>query len=784
MKRENIDAGRSKRLARLAILLSFYIQFGLNNSYVLKAQNCMVYGYVKEKASNEPIIGAYVFTPTLEIGTTTNTQGFYSLSIKCGTSATIIFQSLGFQSDTLSLKITKDSFFNRVLDVFNLTTVEVSAEPLSSDLGHRQISIQELEHVPNLLGEPDPIKSISLLPGIASGPEGTVGLHVRGGSPDQNLFLLDGSTIYNNGHLFGFISVFSSGVIKTIDVYKGYFPSRYGGRLSSILDITMKDGNRKEVKKEGSFGLINSNFQIEGPLSNGKGSYILSGRAAHSGIMSLATLANYNRGEPWIFAGMYDFNGKLTYVFPNESKLSLSLYAGDDFWGSKVRENSGIGNSLLTWGNKTISLRYTRLWSKKLFGQSYLNYNQFTNNFQINQRFDKNLKLDSKLVNKALVEEWSFRQQLEWSYSAKGELSFGGRFTAHHFLPVFFKAMSETVEASQKSDDFYLISVAAFVSNDIQLERVGVKSGMNWSIYSIEGNVFQNLEPRIQLSYSFNKHFQWQASYSRMIQYIHLVTTGGAGLPYDFWLPAIPSAPPQQSDVFATGLQYSGSKATIQLEAFYKKFKNQVDLPSGNNLVVGNSKYFWAESLILNGEGKAYGLEFLLEKKIGKLTGWIGYTWSRSFRQFQQINQGESFPYNFDRPHDLELAFNYQFSKKWSVSSNFVYQTGRPISIPEALIKNIFGRNEIIYLKRNNSRVPDYNRLDVQFSKNFKTKKKNRDATLSFGLYNAYGRPNTQYLDLGGHVVSIKSKNDGVQYFVENYHFFRFIPSVNYKLKW
>ncbi len=294
------------------------------------AQSCLLHGYLSAQGSREPIIGAYVYAPGLNTGTSTNAQGYYALPLPCNEAVGLIFQSLGYRADSLQLTLQGDSLLNKALAVYSLTTVEVTAPPLSPKLGQKGLSMQQLENIPVLLGEPDPLKAISLLPGVAPGVEGTVGLYVRGGGADQNLFLLDGSTVYNNGHIFGFVSVFHPSAIKNIKLYKGYFPARYGGRLSSVMDIIMKDGNRTEPKREATLGAINSSLTLEGPVAKGKGAYLLSGRAAHSGMLSLFTLPSYPRGEPWLFAGMYDFNGKLSYFFPDNSKLSLSFYAGEE----------------------------------------------------------------------------------------------------------------------------------------------------------------------------------------------------------------------------------------------------------------------------------------------------------------------------------------------------------------------------------------------------------------------------------------------------------------------
>lgn len=772
---------RVRRRTACRLLAIFFVLFSAN---WLDAQYCTIYGYVKEKATNEPIVGAYIFISESNKGTTANTHGYYTLSVPCSKPIDLIFQSLGFQSDTINIDVSEDSLLNVELSIYSFTTIEVSAVQPGNDLGQKQLSVQKLENVPVLLGEPDPLKAISLLPGIASGMEGTVGLHVRGGSSDQNLFLLDGSTVYNNGHIFGFVSVFHPATIKNIDLYTGYFPSRYGGRLSSVFDFTVKDGNRNEVKREATLGLINSNLTVEGPFLKGRGAFLVSGRAAHSGLLSLATLPAYQKGEPWLFAGMYDFNGKMTYVFPNESKLSMSFYAGDDFWGSKVKEDAKTGNSLLTWGNRTLALRYTRAWAGNLFGETYLNLNHFKNNFQLSERSAITSDLRSTFNNRSFIEEWSIRQQFRWSYGRQAGLDFGGHLTAHKFQPVSVSINNGTEYTTRTSGNFTPISSSIYADHDLRLGRVKIYSGLRWSSYQLDDRTFQYFEPRFQLSYAFNRHLSGQIGYSRMIQYIHLVTTGGTGLPYDFWLPATASAPPQQAQIYSAGLQYSKSGMVVQIEAFYKQLTRQIDLPSGNSLLRGDTKYFWEESLLLNGSGKAYGLELLIEKNIGKLTGWAGYTWSRSFRQFEQINQDRRFPYAFDRPHDLELTLSYKLNDKWLISSNFLYQTGRPITIPEAIIRDMFGRIEIAYINRNNDRLPDYHRWDIQLSKSFKTKRQNRDATLNFGLYNAYGRPNTLYLDIGGEFLSVNNQFDRIRYNILNVSFFRFIPSINYTLKW
>lgn len=751
------------------------------------AQACHLFGFVREGNTGEAIIGAYVYAPRLERGTITNSQGFYSLPLSCEDTVLVIYQSLGYQSDSLLFFLRKDSLADQALRVYTLSEVVVWARARPATIGKISPNLQNLSNMPTLLGEPDILKALALYPGVSNGVEGTVGLHVRGGSADQTLTLLDGSTIYNNGHIFGFLSIFNTGAIKSVDLYKSYFPGRFGGRLSSVADIQMKDGSREKKRHEATLGLISSSLSIDGPLQGSKGSFLLSGRLAHSGLLSLFTLPAYADGEPLIFAGMYDFNCKVSRDIGKDGKLNLSFYAGDDLWGSRVKtDGSNASSSLLNWGNRTAGIRFFKPISANLFWETTFNFNTFRNNYTAIENNNRPAGR-SQFGNQSQITEWALGQHLQYTLP-KHELKMGVQSKLHAYEPVRLRIKDSGFAIEPARNRIRPVSLSAYLEDSWQATRsLRIDGGLHFSWYSLAEDGYRRWqgEPRLAINFLPRAGKQWSASYSRMVQDLHLVNITGTGLPYDIWLPATRRLPSQSAHILAMAYRQDMAHYAFSAEVFYKSLDNQVDLPSGNSLIVGPaSNAAWQEQVATEGEGWAYGIELLLEKQAGKLAGTLAYTYSRSFRRFETINNGRDFPYLFDRPHDLALTANYSFDNSWSLSGNFIYQTGRPVSLPEAVGRDFFGEIDFIYVNRNNRRLPDYHRLDIMASKKFHTRKRGRSASLSMGVYNLYARANALYIDIGGEYLGRFPDFSALKLDFQAGTFFRFIPALNYTVKW
>lgn len=752
--------------------------FSLLFSDLSSAQICRIYGTVLDSASRESLPTATITISELGIEAIANHHGYYQISLPCNRTFTLIYRFVGYLPDTLEISIAQDTCINVSLQIVTLETVEVNASQERTTIGVFSIPVSRIKAIPVLLGEVDLFKSMALLPGISVGTEGSSGLYVRGGSPDQNLVLLDGSTVYNTSHLFGFISTFQPSAVKDIQVIKGGFPARYGGRLSSVINITMREGNRKERKYENNFGLLNTSLVREGPLQRGKGSYLFAARLAQLGIISLITLPNYYNGDPWLLAGMYDFNGKLNFQLRDSSRLFFSIYSGDDVWGTKQKFSSGEhGSTFLNWGNKTISLRYIKTFSPALFSQSMLNYNYFAYGVGVDSRLPAKGKRSVKFATS--IQEVTARQWFTWDISPKHSLYFGLEGAIPVFKPNDVRLfLNDTlIERSAGSSQYIqAFSSALFLEDEWNLlPALKLNAGLRWSIYNVKGATFNNPEPRITMDYKIDNKQRWQLGYSRMVQFVHLITNSSNGLSNDLWLPATPRIPPQLADQFYGGWSIDFDMASVGSEVFYKKLRNQAELAQGANFLF-NGSLDWQDIIETGGTGTVYGWELFLNKHKGKLTGWIAYTLSWNQRQFNGFNQGKPYPFQYDRRHDIAITLNYQLNSRIRCASNFIFQTGHALTLPEASHEVFYPNGEIIllpyYPSKNNHRMPNYHRLDFSFHYDYTTKR-GRNASLTLGGYNIYGQPNPIYIEQEGEPVKLKIVT-----------LFRFIPSLNYTVKW
>lgn len=751
------------------------------------AQRVHISGYLTDAATGESLPGAVVWLPEAAIGAAANEFGYYSLSIPANTDLLLVFQHVGYEPDTLRLTLAEDRQLSRALHIRTLTTVEVKASQTPPILGQTAVPLSRLRAVPVMLGEPDLFKSLGMLPGIATGTEGTVGLYVRGGSPDQNLVLLDGSTVYNNGHLFGFVSAFHPTILKDAQVYKGAFPARYGGRLSSVMQLTMKDGDNQQPRREASLGIINSNLSLEGPLREGQSSYIIGGRFAHSGLLTLLTIPNYHKGEPWLFAGLYDVNGKLSFKLRDSSRLSVSLYAGDDLWGSKLKDADQRSQTLVQWGNRTLGLRYAKAWSPRLFSQTLLNFNTFSYAIRLKVKDPGESERTLKFSNVSRIAEWTLRQQYSWALH-RHTLYFGAELIRHAFRPTYVTVTQDDV----RLDSLFTVSRqlirpwsgAAYLED---VWKIGpgweLSVGLRWSVYRLPDTAFYNPEPRLRLQWQRPNGDTWQLAGSRMTQYVHLLTTSGTGVPNDLWLPATRRVPPQRSHILSAGWSRSYPAWFISLEGYYKWLDEQIDLEPGGGFFQGLSQS-WETTIATQGEGRIAGVELLIRKDLGPLTGWLGYTYSWNTRRFATINNGEAYPFKFDRRHDLECSFVHLRPDGWRAAVNVVLQTGAPITLPEAVHYDLFGQRESVYVRRNNQRLPLYHRVDLTISKEFLTRRRQRRAEFVLGVYNLLGARNALYIETSGRSVYQSGRPVGRQLRFRKTYFFRFVPALYYSWRW
>lgn len=760
-------------------------------------QKFTISGYVRDASSGEELIGANVYIKELMKGTTTNHYGFYSITWQAG-EYTLESSFIGFQNFVSPIKLNKDIKLNINLKPSSLTTDEVVIRGEKSDKNVQSIEIgtitmpmKTIEALPVLFGETDILKIIQLLPGVQSAGEGNAGFYVRGGGPDQNLILLDGATVYNSSHLLGFFSVFNSDAIKDVKLIKGGMPADYGGRLSSVLDISMKEGNMRDFEVDGGIGLISSRLKIEGPIIPDTSSFIIAGRRTYIDVLTKPFI-----NDTSVFAGsgyyFYDLNAKLNYRLSDKDRLYLSGYYGKDVFSFANKEDD-ISMSI-PWGNATASLRWNHLFSDKLFANTTLIFSDYQFNIGINQS-GFNLNLFSGITN--------YSGTVDFSYfpGANHKLTFGVNATRHIFIPSSISAQGEEANIEigdalrQYANDFSIYVNDEFdVTSKLKLNvglrgtlfaQVGpfnryVKDEYQTTIdtisYSSGETVarYQHLEPRISLRYTLSKSSSLKASYTQNFQYIHLAAISSMVLPTDLWIPSSDLVKPQEGHQYSLGYfrNFLDDEIETSAEVYFKTMDNLIEYRPGSTFAtaVGDN----ADNNLVFGQGWSYGLELFIRRNYGDFTGFIGYTWSKTERQFDEINNGDVFPAKYDRRHDVAATLMYQPFKNWQFAAVFVYGTG---SAYTPIIGRYFMQNGTIvteYGSFNSYRMKAYHRMDISATYLIKTTKFTK-STLNFSVYNLYNRQNP-YLIYFGYDGSIAE--GAFSAYAKQVTIFPIIPSV------
>jgi len=715
-----------------------------------------VSGHVKDASTGEELIGAAVIVEELSRGTVTNVYGFYSVSLPPGLYQ-IKYSYIGYKSTIKAINLNQDQMVNIELseDIQVLEEVTISAEGPRANVRKAEMSVNKLQiksikRIPTLMGEVDVIKAIQLLPGVQASSEGGSGFSVRGGNPDQNLILLDEATVYNASHLMGFFSVFNNDAVKDVKLYKGDIPADYGGRLSSLLDVRMKDGNMKKFSGSGGIGTISSRLTLEGPIAKDRTSFLLAGRRTYADVFLPFSKDEDVRKSTLFF---YDFNGKVNHIFNEKNRLFASAYLGRDVFGNVFAR--------MAFGNQTYSLRWNHLFSYKLFSNFTL----------IHSRYDYELGTPEGEANsfswKSRMKDYSVKADMNYYISPEHTLKFGLITTFHDFEPGIARGLGEQALFTEFIlPSNYALENGVYLSAESALgDRLNFKYGLRYSsfhnigsatIYNYDENYqakdstvyksgeffnfFGGLEPRVAASFMLNDISSLKASYSRTRQYVHLAQNSTAGTPLDVWFPSSPNINPQISDQVAVGyfrnLWYDRLEASV--EAYYKKTDNAIDFKDHASLLLNP----YMEGEIRIGEGTSYGLEFLLRKNAGKLNGWISYTYSRTQRKVPGINYGNTYTAPYDKPHDLAIVLNYEITRRIWVSGNWVYSTGLPVTFPTGRFEYM-GNVAPVYSNRNAYRMPDYHRLDLSISLAGKDKPDRKwDWDLNLSAYNAYARKN------------------------------------------
>ena len=766
------------------------------------AQKYTISGYVDDSATGEKIFMSNVYNGFKMQGTTSNTYGFYSLSLPGG-QVKLVCSYVGYKAFEILLTLHQDTMINIHLNQsMQLQEVVVKGEGSenhlrSSQMSINEVSIKTVKNLPAFLGEVDPIKILQLLPGVQKGSEGSSGLYVRGGSPDQNLILLDGVPVYNANHLFGFFSVFNADALNTITLLKGGFPARFGGRLSSVLDIRMKEGNMKKIAGEGSIGLVASKFTLEGPIVKDKASFIISARRTLLDVWAgpLAHKIDPKETIPGYY--FYDLNAKLNYTFSGKDRLFLSLYSGDDlgtYYKSEVDSNSKSSNDdfRLSWGNLTTALRWNHLYSSKLFSNTTLTISRY--NFDTHIRYydvNKGVTSDYQSTYSSGINDAAARIDFDYVPAPGHYIRFGLSNIMHRFNPGVMAYdlnstgnVKATTALKYKDNNVQAQEQALYAEDDYQVsQRLKINMGLHLSGFAVQNQWYSSLQPRLSVNYLLNNRFSIKAAYSSMTQYLHLLSNSNVGLPTDLWLPSTDRVKPMESKQYALGFVYAiNSMYELSIEGYYKTMNQMIEYKEG---AVYWGQYEDWQDKIETGDGWSYGSEFLLQKKTGKTTGWIGYTLSWNNRKFPNINEGKTFPARYDERHDISVVVNHQFNKKVDFGLIWVYCSGTAFTLnAEELIyyspdKKQAGINTIQSAGvRNGFRMPAYHRLDLGF--NFHKKHKWGERVWRVGVYNLYSRPNPFFIYTKNE-TSVDASGYASQHITfKQVSLFPIIPSITY----
>ena len=768
---------------KLSILFFFFLSI-----MRLNAQNIRIFGKIQDKETGETLIGANIINSKTKDGATSNEYGFYSLSVPNGF-IDLEISYVGYQKSHISFSANRDT--NLVIQLtasIELQTVQITEKKADRiEHGVVNLPIERLKSIPMLGGEADVLKALALTPGVATGTEGSNALYVRGGTPDQNLILLDGATVYNTSHLFGFISTFNPYALKNLSLYKGGYPARYGGRLSSVIDVTMKEGNNQYKDGDFTIGVVNSSLNLEGPIKKGQSAYMVSGRTAYLGLLSLPFKFLYNRGKVNSYADffIYDLNGKINTKINDKSQIYLSAYSSSDIFTSAFREKTSDYRTNFNWGNQTATMRYTNTLNPKVFLNMMLNYNHF--NYKTTNIGTNNASLGNyRLENLSSVRDISNKINLDWAVNSHNQVRIGSEINGHQFRPNFISRQEKDGDTININTNLTqnALSYAVYVEDNIKISRfLNANIGVRHAQYQYGNKKYPSFEPRLSLQVHFTEGAHLDASYTRMKQFIHLLTTSTSSVSNDIWVPATDNVPPQNAEQFALSFSknWKNAKTELQLETFYKRMDNQIDYRTGTNFFFTNNGT-WENVIEKNGLGRAYGFEVFLRKEAQKWNGWLSYTLSWSERKFENINNNTWYPIRYDRRHNLALVGEYKINDTWTASANFVFQTGHAVTMPDVYYKDfLFDYPKAHFLKRNNQRMPAYNRLDVSFKKSYITNN-NRAASWIFSVYNLYAYPNAFSAQYVSFPVDIFNPT-AFEGKIERKSIMRFIPGVSYNVK-
>jgi len=769
-------------------------------------QKINISGYVKSNDSGETLIGANVVIKSLKVGCTTNNYGFFSFSLD---SAEYLLETsyIGYENQSISIsKSSNDVIFNLkptsyITDEVTLKAKKEDANIKNADIGKIEIDVEQVDQIPVLMGEKDILKTIQLLPGVQSGSEGSSGFYVRGGGPDQNLILLDEAVVYNASHLFGFFSVFNSDAINNMDLIKGTMPANYGGRLSSVLDINMKDGNSKKYGATGGIGLISSKLTVEGPIKKDTSSFIISGRRTYFDVLAKPFVdTTAFSGSSYFF---YDLTTKANYQLSKKDKLFISGYFGRDVfnfnsddWGFKMN---------MPWGNATASLRWNHLFSSKLFMNTSLIFSDYKYELNMTQDLDSLPTTETSLFSG--IRDWNLKNDFSYYPNPKHKIKFGSNYVFHKFNPTSFSGSYDNLDLEQIIN-YYAHEYGIYVNDEFDVnDRLLLNFGLRYSGFTQVGpferqvkdssgqigqvstdttiiydkgeiiEMYGGFEPRFSLRYLFNESSSIKFGFIQNYQYLHLTSVASSSLPTDVWLPSSDVVQPQFGRQISLGYfkNFSDNVYETSFELYYKKMENLVEYNEGYmpGVSIGLDNI---DNNLTFGDGKSYGSELFLAKRRGNLNGWVGYTYSKTTRQFDNLNDGNWYYAKYDRPHDLSVVLNYQISDRLNLSTVFVYASGNSLTIPKSMY--IIDGNLITeWGDLNSYRMDPYHRMDLALTlKNKPQKKFSSSWTLS--IYNIYNRKNPYFIYF--ETDGLLGGTENVEIKAQQVSLFPIIPSISW----
>ena len=746
-----------------------------------------LHGTIKAKGTGEVIIGATVSVTGNSTGTVSNEYGFYSLTLPQD-DYTLEISAVGMTSQQIKVSLNKDVKLDILLEeeVTNLQEVTVKASSTGRSLknpqmGVEKINVHEVRTIPVLFGERDILKTIQLLPGIKSAGEGNSGFYARGGSADQNLILLDEAPVYNASHLLGFFSTFNSDAIKNVTLYKGTMPAQYGGRLSSVLDIKMNDGNNQDFAVSGGIGLIASRLNIEGPLQKDKSSFLVSARRTYADVFLKLGDSSLKKTKLYF----YDLNTKMNFILGEKDKIFLSGYFGRDV----LSQDKVAG---INWGNATGTLRWNHIFNKKLFSNTSLIYSNYDYKIDVHTE-----STDYGILSR--IRDWNLKEELQLYANANNTVIFGVNSIYHTIKPGEISVTGNTGTVTQGLQDRYSLDNAIYANNSWRINnKWNLTYGLRISAFTVLGEgdyytlddngkvidtthygpgeivkTYLNAEPRVAASYQLNPISSLKASYTRNTQNLHLINNSVSSSPTDKWVASTNIIKPEIADQVAIGYyrDLKDRKYEINVETYYKTMQNQIDYRDGAEVFTNEA----IETQLLYGKGRAYGIEWLFRKKTGRLTGWISYTLSKTERKIDGINNNQWYNARQDRTHDIAIVAMYQLNKKWTLSANWIFYTGDAVTYPSGKY-TVDNEVYFYYSERNGYRMPNYHRLDIGATKQL-TRGKRFSSELNFSVYNAYGRANAYQVSFR------ESETDPDKTEAVKTSLFTFVPSISYNFK-